>query len=485
MPFHRSVRVRALLAGAATAGALTAVGAPGATAVQVPVNARPHGDIVATDPGLRFTGRWDRHHGAGGDEAATVNSGSAVSLRFTGDDLTALLDVSTVTVAPQIWVTVDNGPRGLVTADRAEIDLTPQRLRPGAHTVRIDVKDTDQVTNRWVPPLQSAVVLRGFRLADGARLLPPPRPEPLSMAFYGDSITEGIRALGMPLTPDGADGTRTYAALTARAFGAGLTQVGFGKQGVMRPGVGNVPSAPESFGYDFQGVPAQGGPQPDVVVLLQGSNDSQVTDEEFAPAYLAYLRQVRASAPHAWILAMEPLIGRHALPIHDDVTALGDPRIAYVSTDGWLDRTSTADYTDTVHPTVAGHLTVAEHLVPIVRDITGLTVRSAPVQVTAPPVTAAAGHPVTVPVAVHINRLWAARRPARGRVVVTPPAGFTTPRTSMPFTAGPDGRTDVTVLLRGTLTDGATGAGGEVRILVDGQTETLPVPLTVVADSRS
>lgn len=131
--------------------------------------------------------------------------------------------------------------------------------------------------------------------------------------------------------------------------------------------------APASFGYDFQGVPAQDGRKVDVIVLLQDSNDRQVTNEQFALAYLSYLRQVRASAPNAWILALEPLIGRHAAPIHDDVAALGDPRTAYVSTDGWLDRTSTTDYTDTVHPTVAGHLTVAEHLVPIVHDITGLT----------------------------------------------------------------------------------------------------------------
>ena len=86
-------------------------------------------------------------------------------MRFTGRELTGLFDTSTVTVPPQLWVTVDGGPQSLVTVDRPEIELAPPGLRPGVHTVRVDVKDTDQVTNRWLPPLDDAVIVRGLRLA--------------------------------------------------------------------------------------------------------------------------------------------------------------------------------------------------------------------------------------------------------------------------------------------------------------------------------
>ncbi|WP_329255380.1 GDSL-type esterase/lipase family protein [Actinoallomurus sp. NBC_01490] len=368
----RSDRRRAAAAGAFPAAVLAGVllGTPGAVA-------QPAGEgttIASSDPRIGFVGRWERHYA--GDEAATVNSGSRVRLRFTGRRVTGLFDVSTIAVPPQLWVTVDGGPRSLVTVDRPEIDLAPPGLRPGAHTLRVDVKDTDQVTNRWLPPLGDAVILRGFRLAPRGRLLPPPRPAPVRMAFFGDSITEGIRALGQPLTPDGADGTRTYAAVTARSFGADMQLVGFGKQGVMREGVGNVPTAPESFPYNFAGSPADSGFVPDVVVLLEGSNDSTVTDEQFAPAYASYLSEVRAANPHAWIFAMEPLIGRHSAAIQSDVANAADPRMVFVNTDGWLDRHSTADYTDTVHPTVAGHLKVASRLIPIISRVTGWPVRS-------------------------------------------------------------------------------------------------------------
>lgn len=464
---------------AVTAGTLPAVllagtllGAPGTAAARTPA-----GDattVPSSDPRIAFTGRWERHYADG--EAATVNSGSQVRLAFTGERLTGLFDVSTITVPPELWVTVDGGPRSLVTMDRPEIDLAPPGLRPGAHVMSIDVKDTDQVTNRWLPPLGDAVVVRGFRLAPGERLLPPPRPAPVRMAFFGDSITEGIRALGQPLTPDGADGTRTYAAVTARSFGAGLQLVGFGKQGVMRDGVGNVPPAPESFPYNFQGSPADPRFAPDVVVLLEGSNDSAVTDEQFAPEYARYLREVRAADPHAWIFAMEPLIGRHSAVIESDVADAADPKMVFVNTDGWLDRHSTADYTDTVHPTVAGHLKVASHLVPIIGEVTGLPVRSSPVRVTVPEATPAPDGTSSTQVTIE-QVLPESRHPASGTVLITPPRGFTVDRARMRYQVGRDGTVTLPVRLRGDLSTGTTGEAGSVRVLVDGDLEAPPVPL--------
>ncbi len=475
MPAHRTALTRRLLAGTAAVAGIAALWIPTAHAEP----AIGTGTVSADDGRLHFEGHWDRHYAAG--EAATVNSGSSITLRYTGEGVTGLFDLSDITAPPQLWVTVDGRPRTLVTVDRQEIELAPASCGPGAHTMRIDVKDTDQVTDRWLRPLQDAVVLRGFRLADHGFLLPRLPSGAPSMAFYGDSITEGIRALGDPLTVDGADATRTYANLTARAFGAELTQVGFGKQGVMREGVGNVPSAPESFGYDFAGSPAADRPAPDVIVLLEGSNDSQVTDEQFAPAYLDYLKEVRASAPHAYILAMEPLIGRHPAAIQSDIAALADPRIAYVSTDGWLDRKNPAEYTDTVHPTVAGHQIVAEHLVPIVHAVTGLRVQGSPVRAAADPAAVPAGRRVTVPVTVHIGALWAARERPHGDVVVTPPAGFTVRRGTTHYVVRADGTATVTVELTGTLPAGAPTATGQVVVTDANQTEAFPAPLTVTA----
>ena len=471
---HRSRRTGRLLALAAAVllcplpAAVAAADAPAAHAATV---------VPAKHPWLDFVGRWERHYA--GDEAATVNSGSVVRLRYAGRGLTGLFDVSTITVPPELWVTVDDGPQRLVTVNRPEIELVAADTRFGLHTVRIDVKDTDQVTNRWLPPLNDAVIVQGFRFDGGGALLPPPRQERLRMAFFGDSITEGIRALGEPLTPDGADGTRTYASLTAHALGADMQLVGFGKQGVMRVGVGNVPTAPESFGFNFQGSPADPNFNADIVVLLEGSNDSAQTDEEFAPAYLDYLKQARAANPHAWIFAMVPLIGRHAPVVQSDVASLADPRMVAVDTNGWLDRHSTVDYTDTVHPTVAGHLKVAEHLVPIISQVTTLPVRTSPARLTVPAITAAAGAPVDVTATLTVDQVLPDAGSAHGTVLVTAPPGFTVDRTSRPFAAWPGKPAAVQVHLRGTMPADGSSVTGQVRVLVDGQIEVLPTPLVV------
>jgi lysophospholipase L1-like esterase len=435
--------------------------------------------VPAADSHLRFVGRWERHYR--GDEAATVNSGGYLLARFDGVRADGLFDVEDITVPPQVWVTVDDGPRRLLTVDSAEQRLTPPDLGPGAHTLRLDVKDTDQVTNRWLVPLNDALVVRGLRLDPGARILPPPPAAHVRMAFFGDSITEGIRALGDPLTPDGADGTRAWANLTARSFGADFAQVGFGKQGIMRDGVGNVPWAPQSFGFNFAGSPADPSFQPDVVVLLQGSNDSQVTDAQFAPAYLDYLREVRSAYPDAWIIAMVPLIGRHLPVIESDVTQLGDPRVVAVDTTGWLDRHDPADYTDTVHPTVAGHLKVAQRLVPEIARVTGLPVVSSPVTADVRPVPVASqGEGVTVDVTVH-RVLDPTAGTTRGTVDVTPPPGFTVQGARHPYVLDGDTAT-VPIRLVGSLPSGTDQSTGEVRVLVDGQVETLPLPLIVTRE---
>ena len=102
------------------------------------------------------------------------------------------------------------------------------------------VKDVDEFENRWILPLQSGVVLTGLRLGPGGRVLPAPPPGRRHMEFYGDSITEGVEAL---CGQTGADGTADYAHLAGEAFHAGFNQVGFGEQGIIQPGHGNVGTA--------------------------------------------------------------------------------------------------------------------------------------------------------------------------------------------------------------------------------------------------
>jgi lysophospholipase L1-like esterase len=333
---------------------------PAATAAQA--GAATGETVIAADhPDIRYLGRWGRL----GDAMATVNSGSGAVLRFTGQRIAVTFDQSTVTYPPQIYVRIDRGAPVPHTVDRDRIDLTARPLSRGrVHTLEITVKDVDERANRWHPPLRSGLLLTGFRLDPGADTVPPPAPEDRRIEFLGDSITQGVRAIGPEIGVTGADATKDYAWLTGGALRADFRQVGFGAQGIVRPGGGEVPPAAQALPFAFAGSPIAPAHVPQAVVVNQGTNDAlgAVDPVAFQAAYLDYLRDIRATWPSAWIFALRPLGGYFAREIAAAAAAAGG-HVVYVDTTGWLTAT---DYTDGLHPTYAGHLRVAHRLVPIV-----------------------------------------------------------------------------------------------------------------------
>jgi lysophospholipase L1-like esterase len=328
--------------------------------------------IAADHPDIRYQGRWGRL----GEAMATVNSGSGAVLRFTGRHLAATFDQSTVTHPPQLYVRIDRGAPVLYTVDRDLIDLTAHSLsRGGFHTLEITVKDVDERANRWSPPLRSGLLLTGFRLDPGANTLPPPAAADRRIEFLGDSITQGVRALGPEIGVTGSDATKDYAWLTGRAFRADFRQVGFGAQGITRPGGGQVPPAAQAFPVNFAGSPIDPTFVPQVVVVNQGTNDAlgAADPAAFQAAYLDYLRHIRATWPAAWIFAIRPLGGYFAQEIATAAAAVD--HTVYVDTTGWLTATG---YTDGLHPTYAGHLRVAHRLAPILAARLGWTAVEVP-----------------------------------------------------------------------------------------------------------
>ncbi|QNP69062.1 G-D-S-L family lipolytic protein [Streptomyces roseirectus] len=311
------------------------------------------GTVRPDDRRLAFEGHWSRD----GEAAVTVNSGSRLRFRFTGTTVHALFDVGSVTVPAQVYVSVDGGPRQRHAIDRTDLAITARGHGP--HTVELSVKDVFSRANRWVPPLATGVTLTGLK----GRIVPQrPLPE-RRFVFYGDSITQGVNALcGDNSTSDCADATAAYPTLVADALHARLTQVGFGRQGVIQTGNGGVPDAGAAYGWNYAGSPASSDRRADVVVVNQGANDVAYGGEEFRAAYRAYLIRLRQAAPHARVLAMRPLNGAHAADVSAVVAELADPRIEFVDTTGWVSAEA-GDLNDAVHPNVRGHRKVAQRLI--------------------------------------------------------------------------------------------------------------------------
>jgi len=320
-------------------------------------------------PGNRdfhFIGHWDLSNAS--RQAVTVNSGSRILCNFVGESVSGLFGTQDITSPAQIYVRIDGGKLIRFTVSSTTIEFA-HGLSAGRHTFELDVKDVDERVNRWQPPLAAALIFQGIEFNPGGRLLPSHQPGKRRMEFYGDSITQGVRIDSMAIGPDGSDGTKDYAFLVALAFNALHNQIGFGRQGIIRTGNGNVPPAAESFGWNYQDSPANPAFAPQVVVVNQGSNDGNSSSSQFEPAYRDYIALIRRRDRKATILCLRPFGGFHADDIQQAVRDLGNSKVIYVDTTGWLDK---ADYTDSVHPNGAGQIKAAERLIEVIHEKTGL-----------------------------------------------------------------------------------------------------------------
>ncbi|MEO3750975.1 GDSL-type esterase/lipase family protein [Streptomyces sp. B6B3] len=341
-------------------GALLAVGAvvaglfagAGPAAVAAPSGSGPSAVAAAApgepgDPNIHYTGRWDTS-----DPGAYTPywAGAYLDVGFTGTTV-QLRQRDTI----DLWVSIDGGPLVGHTNVSGLVNLTPEPLAAGEHTLR--------VTYRVVAGSYTGdAVFQGLTLDAGASTYPLPEPEHL-IEFVGDSITVGTTTSLNHLTAyPWLIGERLGAAHTAIAQG-GACLVAADCVGLEDQFTKLNPNAPTPD-WDFSRY------QADAVVINLGTNDigHDVSAEEFGAAYLNLLHTVRAMYPDAWIFALETFRERYVPETQAAVRTVadeGDARVSFVDTTGWL---GSGDLSDAVHPNDQGHRTITEHLAPVIAE---------------------------------------------------------------------------------------------------------------------
>jgi len=313
---------------------------------------------------VRLMGRWDATGAP--NRLVAVNPGSSLQFRYRGTSCQFHVDRSAnKPPLPQLWVCFDGewSPR-VVDRDVLELGAGAQQ---GDHTVWVVLKSADEHQPRWKPPLVASLAVTGIAVPGGA-FLRPPRARKRIIEFVGDSMTEGILVhkpqAGKGWT-DFADSRLTYAFRVAEALGAEPRIIGFGAQGVVRPGNGGVPPAGLAYPFAYDGVPAKDAPA-DIVVIAHGCNDSHVKNIE--AGYRNLIGLVRRHSPDAAIFCIVGFPQCHPASIARAVAAVrgdGDEKVHFVPTHGWVDRKT--ETTDGVHPNVAGHEKAAEKLLDVIR----------------------------------------------------------------------------------------------------------------------
>jgi lysophospholipase L1-like esterase len=344
-------------------GALLTVGAvvaglfagAGPAAVAAPSGSGPSAVAAAApgepgDPNIHYTGRWDTSD----PEAYTPYwAGAYLDVGFTGTTV-QLRQRDTI----DLWVSIDGGPLVGHTNVSGLVNLTPEPLSAGEHTLR--------VTYRVVAGSYTGdAVFQGLTLDTGAATYKAPARTKL-IEFIGDSITAGTTSSQLAVTG--------YGFRTGEKLGHHHTQIAIG-------GMCLSETADGCWAHETRYWMASGGQAgttawdftrytADAVVINLGTNDigHDVSAEEFGAAYLNLLRTVRAMYPDAWIFALETFRERYVPETEAAVRTVadeGDARVSFVDTTGWL---GSGDLSDAVHPNDQGHRTITERLAPVIAE---------------------------------------------------------------------------------------------------------------------
>ncbi|MFA6288335.1 MAG: SGNH/GDSL hydrolase family protein [Opitutaceae bacterium] len=258
------------------------------TALVAPLAAQPV-DVSATDPLVRYVGRFDRANEAG---PRCTWSASAVTVTFTGDSLGVKLNDS----GQNFWqIVVDGVPTGVLALKKGEnVYPVASGLSGGTHTAEL-VKRTEFFAG--------VTQVKGFQLAAGAKLLPTPA-RAHRIEVIGDSISCGYGNEAAGKDENFSNATENawlaYGAVAAREVDADYVCVAWsGKKlwpnnSILEYYERTLPDA--SSKWDFSTW------TPDVVVINLGTNDfgkANPDEAGWVAAYVDFIKQIRSRYPKA------------------------------------------------------------------------------------------------------------------------------------------------------------------------------------------
>ena len=333
--------------------------------------------IPYTHESVRLTGRWDTRDPK---VAVATATGSYIEFAFRGRTALARFDAEANRIYPlHLWLQLDGGAMCEAPIDYALRFSATDGDENTVHTARIIFKGGTETSDRWYLPLHGRVAFLGVQLTE------PNVPAPLApdtrktIEFVGDSITEGVlidthyyesfRPYSLLDQLNRAfqdDVCATYAWLSAEALNLRPYFMGYGAVGVTRKGCSDVPAAPESYPFNFDGSPVTY-PPCDYIVINHGANDRSKSMEEYLPKYAELLDVIRARNPKATVIALSAFCGFAQVELGEMIKQYNKEHgcnVRFINGGNWVPP-------DPLHPLRAGHRVIAENLIPILREIVG------------------------------------------------------------------------------------------------------------------
>ena len=309
-----------------------------------------------------FLGRWFEKEVDGAPHMVTTTDGAKIYFLTEGtESFTVNFTVITRITTPLFAVSVD----GAQPVRRPITEPTVTLPDTGRHAVCLTMDGMSEAEGKWYEEIGFAV--KGVSLSEGGRLWGI-RPTAPLVFFYGDSITEGINALGTAGDSQSNSATHAYPHYCAEALGVTPYYVGYGASGMVRVGWFNtMEKAIDRMSRRCRVVDSPAANQePDLIVINHGTNDGGLLPQEFTVAArdtLARLSEVYPAVPVVYVI---PLFQSQAEAIR---TLMADhPNGHVVETQGWP-----VAYSDGVHPGAEGAKVFGERLAAELKRIFGET----------------------------------------------------------------------------------------------------------------
>ncbi len=229
----------------------------------------------------------------------------------------------------------------------------------GRHTVRIIADAMTEGEGKW--DKEKGFAIKSITPSEGGSIVGI-KPTEKIIFFYGDSITEGIRALNMNATSDGNSATNAYSWQCAEVLGVTPYLVGYGASGILMTGSFNTMQ--NAIDYLSDGRPVEDGVVPDVIVINHGTNDGGQNRLTFEDALTKTLAHLREKYPDTPIVYLVPFNQAHVRVINSVMETMDNAHV--VETKNWR-----ISYTDGVHPDAAGAKYAGEKLAVELKKIFG------------------------------------------------------------------------------------------------------------------
>ena len=229
----------------------------------------------------------------------------------------------------------------------------------GRHTVRLIADGMTEGEGKW--DQEKGFAIRSVTPAEGGSIVGI-KPTEKVVFFYGDSITEGIRALNMNATSDGNSATNAYSWQCAEALGVTPYLIGYGASGIIMEG--SFSTMLNAIDYLSDGRPVDDDVKPDVIVVNHGSNDVGQNRQLFEEQLTVTLNRLREKYPEAPIVYLIPFEQTHSRVIPGVVEKMENAYV--IETRKWE-----ITYTDGIHPDAAGAKAAGDQLAAALTAIFG------------------------------------------------------------------------------------------------------------------